>query len=126
MAAEEANNNGGGISTVHHKFPAVANPMAEKPSEIASNISYHALFSPHFSPFKFEPEQAYYATAESVRDRLIQVPFLITTIQFTQTSFAFSHFSPSLSENESIYSFCAHLLTNDCRLNICNLIDLIV
>lgn len=86
MAAEEANNNGGGISTVHHKFPAVANPMAEKPSEIASNISYHALFSPHFSPFKFEPEQAYYATAESVRDRLIQVPFLITTIQFTQTS----------------------------------------
>ncbi|KAK7860267.1 alpha-glucan phosphorylase [Quercus suber] len=69
--AEEANKNGGGISAAH-KVPAVAHPLAEKPSEIASNISYHAQFSPHFSPFKFEPEQAYYATAESVRDRLIQ------------------------------------------------------
>ena len=83
--AEEAKKNGGGISAAH-KVPAVAHPLAEKPSEIASNISYHAQFSPHFSPFKFEPEQAYYATAESVRDRLIQVPFLITIIQFTQTS----------------------------------------
>ncbi|XLS90755.1 hypothetical protein HN51_066763 [Arachis hypogaea] len=33
---------------------------------------YHAQFSPHFSPLKFELEQAYYATAESVRDRLIK------------------------------------------------------
>ncbi|OVA17683.1 Glycosyl transferase [Macleaya cordata] len=54
------------------KIPAVAHPLAEKPSEIASNINYHARFTPHFSPFKFEPEQAYYATAESVRDRLVQ------------------------------------------------------
>ncbi|MBA0603618.1 hypothetical protein Gorai_003756, partial [Gossypium raimondii] len=42
------------------------------PSEIASNINYHAQFSPHFSPFKFEPEQAFFATAESVRDRLVK------------------------------------------------------
>ena len=55
------------------KVPAAAHPLAEKPEEIASNISYHAQFSPHFSPFKFELEQAYYATAESVRDRLIRV-----------------------------------------------------
>lgn len=54
------------------KIPAVANPMAEEPSDIASNINYHAQYSSHFSPLKFEPEQAYYATAESVRDHLIQ------------------------------------------------------
>ncbi|KAK1383999.1 Alpha-1,4 glucan phosphorylase [Heracleum sosnowskyi] len=55
------------------KIPAVANPLAEKPLDIASNISNHAQYSPpHFSPFKFEPEQAYYAAAESVRDRLVQ------------------------------------------------------
>lgn len=64
--------NGGG-SLVAAKVAAVANPLAEKPDEIASNISYHSQYSPHFSPFKFELEQAYYATAESVRDRLIQV-----------------------------------------------------
>ncbi|GLU11483.1 hypothetical protein SLE2022_282240 [Rubroshorea leprosula] len=52
--------------------PATANPLAEEPSEIASNINYHALYSPHFSPFKFESEQAYYATTDSVRDRLIK------------------------------------------------------
>lgn len=54
------------------KIPVVANPLAEKPLDIASNINYHAQYSPHFSPFKFEPEQAYYAAAESVRDRLVQ------------------------------------------------------
>ncbi|KAI3857451.1 hypothetical protein MKW92_033088 [Papaver armeniacum] len=54
------------------KIPAISNPLAEKPSEIASNIKYHAKFTPHFSPFKFQPEQAYYATADSVRDRLVQ------------------------------------------------------
>ncbi|XP_050236509.1 alpha-glucan phosphorylase, H isozyme [Mercurialis annua] len=54
------------------KIPPTANPLANDPSEIASNINYHAQYSPHFSLFKFEPEQAYYATAQSVRDRLIQ------------------------------------------------------
>jgi starch phosphorylase len=65
--------NGASGSLVSAKVPAVANPLAEKPDEIASNISYHAQYSPHFSAFKFELEQAYYATAESVRDRLVQV-----------------------------------------------------
>ncbi|EEF41848.1 alpha-glucan phosphorylase, H isozyme [Ricinus communis] len=61
------------VSAIHSsKIPPTANPLASDPSEIASNINYHAQYSPHFSPFKFEPEQAYYATAESVRDRLIQ------------------------------------------------------
>ncbi|KAE8039207.1 hypothetical protein FH972_011637 [Carpinus fangiana] len=69
-AIREANGSAG--SAVSTKVPAVAQPLAEEPAAIASNINYHAQFSPHFSPFKFEPEQAYYATAESVRDRLVQ------------------------------------------------------
>lgn len=55
------------------KVPAIAHPLAADPTEIASNIKYHAQYSPHFSPFKFDLEQAYYATAESILDRLIQV-----------------------------------------------------
>ncbi|XP_040993956.1 alpha-glucan phosphorylase, H isozyme-like [Juglans microcarpa x Juglans regia] len=70
--ASTAEANGSPAYDVSAKIPAVAQPLAEEPAEIASNISYHAQFSPHFSPFKFEPEQAYYATAESVRDRLVQ------------------------------------------------------
>lgn len=54
------------------EIPAEVRPLSEEPSEIASNINYHAQYNPHFSPLKFEPEQAFYATAESVRDRLIQ------------------------------------------------------
>lgn len=59
--------------TPSKNIPAIANPLAGDSSEIASNINYHAKFSPHFSPVKFEPEQAFFAAAESVRDRLIQV-----------------------------------------------------
>ncbi|XP_039132132.1 alpha-glucan phosphorylase, H isozyme [Dioscorea cayenensis subsp. rotundata] len=51
---------------------AVGYPLAEKTSEIAANIAYHAHYTPHFSPLKFDLEQAYYAAAESVRDLLIQ------------------------------------------------------
>lgn len=58
---------------ISEKIPPVAHPLAKEPNEIASNINYHAQYSPHFSPFKFEPEQAFYATAESLRDRLIKV-----------------------------------------------------
>ena len=79
MAAKVEANGGGdpAASPFSAKVPAVANPLAEKPDEIASNINYHAQFSPHFSPFKFELEQAYYATAESVRDRLIRVWYFL-------------------------------------------------
>lgn len=65
--------NGATAYGVSAEVPASACPLADEPAEIASNINYHAKYSPHFSPFKFEPEQAYCATAESVRDRLIQV-----------------------------------------------------
>ena len=52
--------------------------IAEPLTDIASNIKYHAQYTPHFSPFKFEPLQAYYAaTADSVRDRLIKVSFVL-------------------------------------------------
>lgn len=63
---------GTNASVIASKIPVAAHPLADEPADIASNISYHARYSPHFSPFKFEPEPAYYATAESVRDRLIQ------------------------------------------------------
>ncbi|XP_027182915.1 alpha-glucan phosphorylase, H isozyme [Coffea eugenioides] len=59
-------------SGIPAEVPAVAQPLAGEATEIASNIIYHAQYSPHFSPFKFEPEQAFYATADSVRDRLIK------------------------------------------------------
>ncbi|KAL6577164.1 hypothetical protein OROMI_011440 [Orobanche minor] len=57
---------------VSQKIPLVAYQLGKEPTEIAANINYHAQYSPHFSPFKFEPEQTFYATAESVRDRLIR------------------------------------------------------
>lgn len=53
-------------------IPPEANPLSTDPSAIASNIKYHAEFSPSFSPFKFELPQAYVATAESLRDALVQ------------------------------------------------------
>ncbi|XP_072996622.1 alpha-glucan phosphorylase, H isozyme [Typha latifolia] len=70
MATKTDTNGGATVSAA--KVKAVAHPSAEEPSEIASNIAYHAQYSPHFSPLKFDPEQAFYATAESVRDHLIQ------------------------------------------------------
>ncbi|GAA0142156.1 glycosyltransferase [Lithospermum erythrorhizon] len=72
MATLATNGTETGKSGIAVKVPPVAHPLGEEASEIASNISYHAQYSPRFSPFKFEPEQAFYATAESVRDRLIK------------------------------------------------------
>ncbi|OAY70607.1 Alpha-glucan phosphorylase, H isozyme, partial [Ananas comosus] len=68
-AADESN---GTTKYNSSKVQPVAHPLAEESSEIASNIAYHAIYTPHFSPLKFDPEQAFYATAESVRDYLIQ------------------------------------------------------
>ncbi|KAF2312595.1 hypothetical protein GH714_035173 [Hevea brasiliensis] len=68
-----ANGTSAYVSAVSCNIPAAANPLAEDPLKIASNINYHAQFNPHFSLSKFEPKQAFYATAESVRDRLLQV-----------------------------------------------------
>ncbi|XP_049937196.1 alpha-glucan phosphorylase, H isozyme-like [Nymphaea colorata] len=62
------------------KVPAMAYPLSEESAEVAANIKYHSQYSPHFSPFKFEPEQAYYATAESVRDSLIKFPVQINDV----------------------------------------------
>ncbi|PNY05640.1 alpha-glucan phosphorylase H isozyme-like protein [Trifolium pratense] len=95
---------GGGGSLVSAKVPAVANPLAEKPDEIASNISYHAQYSPHFSPFKFELEQAYYATAESVRDRLVQ--------QWNETYLHFHKVDPKQTYYLSMEFLQGRALTN--------------
>ncbi|GAB2274435.1 hypothetical protein Dimus_009205 [Dionaea muscipula] len=102
MGVEETN----GVSKhgIHLKTPAVAHPLGEGPSEIASNINYHARYSPHFSPFKFEPEQAFYATAESVRDRLIQ--------QWNETYFHFHKVDPKQTYYLSMEYLQGRALTN--------------
>ncbi|XVF05388.1 hypothetical protein REPUB_Repub05bG0167700 [Reevesia pubescens] len=86
------------------KVPAIANPLSEKPTEIASNINYHAQFNPHFSPFKFEPEQAFFATAESVRDRLIK--------QWNETFFHFHNVDPKQTYYLSMEYLQGRALTN--------------
>ncbi|XVF68920.1 hypothetical protein PTKIN_Ptkin11bG0039800 [Pterospermum kingtungense] len=86
------------------KVPAVANPLSEKPSEIASNINYHAQFNPHFSPFKFEPEQAFFATAESVRDHLIK--------QWNETFLHFHNVDPKQTYYLSMEYLQGRALTN--------------
>ncbi|XP_047339420.1 alpha-glucan phosphorylase, H isozyme [Impatiens glandulifera] len=86
------------------KIPPVASPVDEDPVKIASNISYHAHYSPHFSPFKFEPEQAFYATAESVRDRLIQ--------QWNETYFHYHKLDPKQTYYLSMEYLQGRALTN--------------
>ncbi|KAF7137278.1 hypothetical protein RHSIM_Rhsim07G0038700 [Rhododendron simsii] len=72
-SADANGNTKSGLSSKYAKIPAVAHPMAEESAEIASDISYHAQYSPHFSPFKFELERAFYATAKSLHDHLIKI-----------------------------------------------------
>lgn len=86
------------------KIPAAANPLADEPSAIASNISYHVQYSPHFSPTKFEPEQAFFATAESVRDRLIQ--------QWNETCHHFNKVDPKQTYYLSMEFLQGRTLTN--------------
>ncbi|KAG6631308.1 alpha-glucan phosphorylase, H isozyme [Carya illinoinensis] len=101
MAASTEANAAYGVSA---KVPAIAHPLAEEPAEIASNINYHAQFSPHFSPFKFEPEQAYYATADSVRDRLVQ--------QWNETYHHFHNVDPKQTYYLSMEYLQGRALTN--------------
>lgn len=73
MATETASKaKGTNASAESAKVPISAQPLSNEPDGIASNINYHVHYSPHFLPFKFEPEQAFFATAASVRDRLVQ------------------------------------------------------
>lgn len=74
MATETASKaKGTNASAESAKVPISAQPLSNEPDGIASNINYHVHYSPHFLPFKFEPEQAFFATVASVRDRLVQV-----------------------------------------------------
>ncbi|XP_042512696.1 alpha-glucan phosphorylase, H isozyme-like isoform X2 [Macadamia integrifolia] len=97
----KANSSASGISK---KIPAVAHPLAGEPSDIAANINYHAQYSPHFSLFKFDPEQAYHATAESVRDRLIH--------QWNETYFHFHKVDPKQTYYLSMEFLQGRALTN--------------
>lgn len=85
-------------------IPADAKPLSIEPKEIASNINYHAQYSPHFSPFKFEPEQAFYATAESVRDRMIK--------QWNQTYRCYHDVNPKQTYYLSMEYLQGRALTN--------------
>lgn len=106
MAASKVESNG--VTTcdvsVSAKVSAEAHPLSEKSEEIASNIKYHSLFTPHFSAFKFETEQAFYATAESVRDRLIQ--------QWNETYFHFHKVDPKQTYYLSMEYLQGRALTN--------------
>lgn len=113
-ASTEAN--GTSAYAVSAKVLAVAHPLAEEPAEFASNINYHAQFSPHFFPFKFEPEQAYYATADSVRDRLVQVRFLsmfrkLNIMPFSRIAFLFFGVHSGDSIHVIWSSFCDSVWT---------------
>ncbi|CAL5213000.1 unnamed protein product [Lathyrus oleraceus] len=48
-----------------------SNEFVPDSTAIASSIKYHAEFTTSFSPEKFDPYKAFFATAESVRDSLI-------------------------------------------------------
>lgn len=74
----------------HTKGMAI--PCARDETEIASNIVYHAQYSPHFYPLRFDLEHAFYAAAQSVRDYLVQVSlrFLRLRTQFLEFSLIFS------------------------------------
>jgi starch phosphorylase len=60
-----------GLHVVLPPGPPLPNPALNDPEGLASLIKYHAKYSPSFNPAKFEPKQAYFATAQSVRDTLI-------------------------------------------------------
>ncbi|KAJ7519508.1 hypothetical protein O6H91_20G042200 [Diphasiastrum complanatum] len=68
----DAANPGSSPAIPSRAIPPIAHPTPEDAFGVAANIQYHAQYSPHFSPFKFEVEQAFFSTAESVRDTLIQ------------------------------------------------------
>ncbi|KAK1587234.1 hypothetical protein Q3G72_010884 [Acer saccharum] len=104
MATVAEGVNGTSATAKSEKIPAIAHPLAEEPAEVAANINYHAKYSPHFSPFKFEPEQAYYASAESVRDRLVQ--------QWNETYLQFHKVDPKQTYYLSMEYLQGRALTN--------------
>ncbi|KAJ7533625.1 hypothetical protein O6H91_13G057500 [Diphasiastrum complanatum] len=60
------------LSRAASEIPVTPKVIAEDVLDIASSIKYHAEYTPMFSPLKFELKQAYVATAQTVRDALIQ------------------------------------------------------
>ncbi|KAG0484151.1 hypothetical protein HPP92_012235 [Vanilla planifolia] len=79
-------------------------PSSEKPSEIFSNIVHQAQYNPHFLPLKFDQEQAFYATALSVRDQLIK--------RWNETYFHFHKNDPKQTYYLSMEYLQGRALTN--------------
>ncbi|TYG52258.1 hypothetical protein ES288_D09G012400v1 [Gossypium darwinii] len=59
------------LVTQQQESPGSYNPFPPDASSIASSIKYHSEFTPLFSPEKFDPPKAFFATAQSIRDALI-------------------------------------------------------
>lgn len=53
-------------------IPPIGHPTPSDAFGVAANIKYQQLYQPHFTPLKFEVEQAYFATAQSVENTLTQ------------------------------------------------------
>ncbi|KAA8549362.1 hypothetical protein F0562_001046 [Nyssa sinensis] len=102
--ANTAKAKGTATSGISAEVTATAHPIAEEPTEIASNIRYHAHYSRHFSPLKFKSEQTYYATAESVRDYLIH--------QWNETNLHFYIIDPKKTYYFSMEYLQGRALTN--------------
>uniref|UniRef100_A0A1D1ZIG7 Alpha-1,4 glucan phosphorylase n=1 Tax=Anthurium amnicola TaxID=1678845 RepID=A0A1D1ZIG7_9ARAE len=103
-ATEEETHAAAPPSITTKKLPADAHPLAQRPPDIASNITYHAVYSPLFSPVKFDPEQAYYATAQSVRDLLLH--------RWNETYFHFHKVDPKQTYYLSMEYLQGRALTN--------------
>ena len=39
--------------------PIMVHPIDKEASEVVVNIKYHAQYSPHFMPLKFDPEKEF-------------------------------------------------------------------
>ncbi|WVZ15774.1 hypothetical protein V8G54_013340 [Vigna mungo] len=59
------------LSFIRRRSSFSVNSLTPDASSIASSIKYHAEFTPLFSPHNFDLPQAFFATAQSVRDALI-------------------------------------------------------
>eukprot|EP00897_Mesotaenium_endlicherianum_P008696 jgi/Mesen1/7855/ME000042S07300 len=72
---DQATQNGAGGTQELKKLravPPIAHPTPADSFGVAANIKYNQLYKSNFSPVKFEPEQAYYATAQAIQDTLTQ------------------------------------------------------
>ncbi|KAK4356299.1 hypothetical protein RND71_025270 [Anisodus tanguticus] len=70
--AKSIGNSGIVIPVVSREISAIAQPLAEEPTKVASHITLYAYDNLQFRCFQLEPEQEFYATAASIRAHLIK------------------------------------------------------